>query len=123
MPSPRRAAASTWSTSCPSSTRARPQPHDIFAAPSDAHAAARERLAKLVPKTGSSRPVFTRLHVLESNDVAAAICQAAERLDAAVICVGTRARSGLAKALVGSVADAVVRGTQRPVLLARKPVD
>jgi nucleotide-binding universal stress UspA family protein len=99
------------------------QPHDIFAESSDAQTAAREQLAKLVPRTGSRRPVFTRLHVLESNDVAAAICQAAERLDAAVICLGTRARSGFAKALVGSVAEGVVRGTQRPVLLARKPVE
>jgi nucleotide-binding universal stress UspA family protein len=97
--------------------------HDIFRAPSDdVHAKAREQLAKLVPRTSSDRPVFTNLHVLESNDVPAAICQAAERLDASVICLGTPEQSGLSRVLVGSVADAVVRSTRRPVLLAREPM-
>jgi nucleotide-binding universal stress UspA family protein len=96
--------------------------HDIFPTPSDAHSAAREQLAKLVPRTRPDRPVFSNLHVLESNDVPAAICQAAERLDASVICLGTPGQDRLARLLAGSVADAVVRGTRRPVLLARELV-
>jgi nucleotide-binding universal stress UspA family protein len=63
------------------------------------------------------------LHVLESGDPALAICQAAERLDARVICIGTHGRTGLAKVVLGSVAQAVLGGTGRPVLLARRPIE
>jgi nucleotide-binding universal stress UspA family protein len=42
-------------------------------------------------------------------------------LDADLICLGTHGRSGLRKALLGSVSGAVLHATQRPVLLAHAP--
>jgi nucleotide-binding universal stress UspA family protein len=98
-------------------------PHDIFAPESAANAKLRERLSQLIPQAGGSHAVSTQVHVLESNQVAQAICQAAERLDAGMICVGTHGASGLSGALLGSVAQAVVKHAARPVLLARKAVE
>jgi nucleotide-binding universal stress UspA family protein len=101
---------------------ARPlEPHDIFSA--GAHPEERARLAALVPADATERGVLTELHVLQSNDVPEAICQAAERLNARVLCLGTHGRSGLSKAVLGSVAQKVVTETRRPVLLARKPIE
>jgi nucleotide-binding universal stress UspA family protein len=50
---------------------------------------------------------------------AMAICQAAERLDVDIICLGTHGRTGLPRAALGSIAEAVLNHTRRPVLLAR----
>lgn len=85
------------------------------------HAQARERLLSLIPSDTLSSSRATRLHILESNHVAEAICQAAERFDANLICVGTHGRSGVAKAVLGSIAQGVVAHTQRPVLLTHAP--
>jgi nucleotide-binding universal stress UspA family protein len=101
------------------------EPRDIFpsdAADSEEQQKARSQLLELVPH-GTAGNRTTLLHVLESSDAARAICQAAERLNAGLICVGTHGRSGLAKVALGSVALSVLSGTQRPVLLARKPVE
>jgi nucleotide-binding universal stress UspA family protein len=100
-------------------------PHDIFPDPASAHGKARRelehKLGELIPVEAIGR-VVTQLHVLESDRVADAICQAAERLEAGVICLGTHGRGGIAASLLGSVSAAVMRGTQRPVLFAHKPV-
>ena len=77
------------------------------------------RLESLVPADAPARGVRTVVHVLEDDEVAEAICAAAERLMADVICMGTHGRSGVAGALLGSVAEAVLRGTRRPVLMVR----
>jgi nucleotide-binding universal stress UspA family protein len=108
-------------------TRGVVAPHDIFpnagaAAQDDApHRLAKRMLADLVPPHTRGR-VATQLHVLESDQVADAICQAAERLDASAICLGTHGRGKLVKALLGSVSTAVLSGTRRPVLFAGNPV-
>jgi nucleotide-binding universal stress UspA family protein len=99
---------------------------DIF--PSAEHAARGEpldgvvyrRLADLVPLETRGR-VTSELHVLASDDVAAAIYQAAERLDASAICMGTRGRGKAARALLGSVSSKVLGKTRRPVLFAHEP--
>jgi nucleotide-binding universal stress UspA family protein len=100
-------------------------PHDIFPDVASSHGQMQrrlqQRLGELVPVEAIGR-VVTQLHVLESDRVADAICQAAERLDAGVICLGTHGRSGIAASLLGSVSAAVLRGTHRPVLFAHKPV-
>jgi nucleotide-binding universal stress UspA family protein len=99
--------------------------HDIFAGPdeplSSAEAAARQQLLGLIPKYGSEAAPATRVHVLRSNNAAEAICQAAERLDAALLCLGTHGRTGMSKTLLGSVAASVLAQTKRHVLLARGP--
>jgi nucleotide-binding universal stress UspA family protein len=43
----------------------------------------------------------------------------AEEIDADLIVVGTHGRKGLARALIGSVAEKVVRTSHRPVVLIR----
>jgi len=100
--------------------------HDIFspnASPklAAAHDEAEQHLLALVPNNAFNEGKATRLHVVESNHAAEAICQAAERLGVDLICVGTHGRTGLAKTVLGSVAQAMLALTHRPVLLARKP--
>ena len=100
------------------------EPYDIFGPSkggSPAHQAARAQLAELVPKDFGGAAATTRLHVLEAKKPHTAICQAAERLGVDLICLGTHGRTGLSRALLGSVAGAVLEQTRRPVLLARPP--
>lgn len=46
-----------------------------------------------------------------------ALCELAAELDASAIVVGSRGRSGIRRALLGSVSDHVVRHAGRPVLV------
>lgn len=52
-----------------------------------------------------------------SGDPSTAILETAEELDADVICISGRKRSPAGKLLFGSVAQAVILGTERPVLV------
>jgi K+-sensing histidine kinase KdpD len=61
--------------------------------------------------------VQTRLVV--DYEPAAAILAVAEAEDADLIVVGTHGRGGLRRMLLGSVADKVIRGTHRAVLVHR----
>jgi nucleotide-binding universal stress UspA family protein len=100
-------------------------PRDIFPAGApnaDIDRSVQRRLGELVPVDAIGR-VVTRLHVLQSDRIADAICQAAERLDARVVCLGTHGRTGLGASVLGSVSAAVLRSTQRAVLFAKKPVE
>lgn len=58
-------------------------------------------------------------HTLLRGDVADQICARAAEVGADMIVMGTHGRAGLMRALVGSVADAVVRRATIPVLLHR----
>jgi nucleotide-binding universal stress UspA family protein len=77
------------------------------------------RLKSLIPDEAEQRGIQTRIEVVEDENPAVAICQAAERLNADLICIGSRGRSGLKKKFLGSVAEAVMRRSSRPVLLIR----
>lgn len=55
----------------------------------------------------------------EEFDPPRAVCECAESLHADLIAVATRARGPLPRALVGSVADKILRTASRPVLLYR----
>jgi nucleotide-binding universal stress UspA family protein len=59
------------------------------------------------------------VHVLESDDVAKAICQAAERLSADIVCLASHGKSALANAVLGSIATSVLHQSRLPVLLNR----
>lgn len=61
-----------------------------------------------------ARPLVT--FASGASGVARAILSAADEHDAGLIVVGSRGRSGIAAAILGSVANAVVHGTQRPTL-------
>ncbi len=77
------------------------------------------RLEALVPENVFARGIQSRVEVVEHQHPAAAICQAAERSGAELICIGSRGRSGLKKKLLGSVTEAVMRRSSRPVLVIR----
>lgn len=77
------------------------------------------QLQALVPEAAGARRIKTRTEVAEHLEPAMAICQAAERFSADLICMGSRGRSGLAKALLGSVTQAVMAQSKRPVLVMR----
>jgi nucleotide-binding universal stress UspA family protein len=90
------------------------------------HSPEQERLAEqlrgLMPPEAAARGITTRVEVVHGRRVSEAITQAAERFGCDVICLATHGRSGLTKALAGSVAQEVLQGSTRPVLLVR-PVD
>jgi nucleotide-binding universal stress UspA family protein len=54
---------------------------------------------------------------LLQGEAGRAICDAAEQLSARAIVVGTRGRGGVARALLGSVSDHVVRNAPCPVVV------
>lgn len=58
-------------------------------------------------------------HVIHGADAAETIAQCAARLGADVICIASHGRSGITRALVGSVADRLLRATRVPVLVLR----
>lgn len=67
--------------------------------------------------------VTTRAHVIAGDDPAQTIGEAAERLGADVVVIASRARSGLSRVLLGSVADKLLRACRRPVLILRPPTE
>lgn len=87
------------------------------------HTPEQDRLAEvlrgLVPPEAAVRGISTRVEVVHGRKVSEAITQAAERLSCDVICLATHGRTGLTKALLGSVAQEVLQNSTRPVLLVR----
>jgi nucleotide-binding universal stress UspA family protein len=77
------------------------------------------QLQALVPKAATFRGVQSRIEIVEHQHPAAAICQSAERSGADLICIGSRGKSTLKKKLIGSVTEAVMRRSNRPVLVIR----
>ena len=75
------------------------------------------QLRALVPPRAQERGVTTSVSVLEGRYVAETVLAAAERLDVDVVVVGSHGRSGLKRALLGSVAEQIARQSPRPVLL------
>ena len=57
--------------------------------------------------------------IVKTGKPAESIIQAAEDLDVDLIVMATHGRSGVARLFLGSVAEHVVRGAQRPVLSVR----
>jgi nucleotide-binding universal stress UspA family protein len=98
--------------------------HDVFdlehgGKPDPGRERVHAALAELVPADAGSR--MTRYYALQSDDLGAAICQAAGRLDADAICLGKRGRSNLAQVLLGSTSQHVLANAQCPVLLEQAP--
>ena len=80
---------------------------------------ANAQLRTLVPGEAEACNVAIRTEVIRSDKTAVAICQAAERFDADVICIASHGRSGISKAILGSVAQDVMARSTRPVLVVR----
>ena len=77
------------------------------------------RLRELVPLAGAEVP--TRTEILHGEEVAAALCAAAERLGVDALAISSHGKTGVLRAVLGSVAEGVVRQSRRPVLVVRPP--
>lgn len=82
-----------------------------------------ERLQELIPAEANAQQVTTEIEVVESNDAALAICQAAERTNSDLVCIGGTTRPGWVAKVVGSVALGVLTRSQRPVLVVWPPAE
>lgn len=81
--------------------------------------AARQRRHEQLDRLVQTADVKARVivDVVSGDDPARLIAAAAERFGADVICVGSRGRSGLAKAFLGSVSQGLIVRSGRPVLV------
>jgi nucleotide-binding universal stress UspA family protein len=99
------------------------EPRDIFAvspALAGAQKAALEHLRARVPPHAAAAD-GCEVMVIESRDAARAVTQAAERLGADLICIGTHGRTGISKAVLGSVAHGVLAHSERPTVVVHAP--
>lgn len=87
----------------------------IYAIPEPPTQELLERLHKVVPRD-SSIPV---VHRLLAGDPAEAILRAAQSEGVDMIVMGTHGRRGITRLLMGSVAEAVVRRAECPVLILK----
>ncbi|HXU83782.1 MAG TPA: universal stress protein [Polyangia bacterium] len=76
-----------------------------------------DRLRALIPPNVTG--VATTLSVIDGGHADMAIVQESNRIGADAICVGSHGRTGVVRALMGSVAESVVRRAERPVLIIR----
>lgn len=79
------------------------------------------KLHALAPQEAEARGITTEVEVSERGDTAEAICEAAERFDADVICVGSHTRPGFTAKVLGSVSLSVLQSSRRPVLVVWPP--
>ena len=75
-----------------------------------------ERGAQLAADAGLEA---TAEPIAADGSVWPALVRAADERDAAVVVVGSRGRSGMKSALLGSVSSGVVHNSERPVLIVR----
>ena len=75
------------------------------------------RLELLLPRDIGARRCTTRLALESGKDVAVAIAHAAERLGADLVCLSSRSRGRLARAVGGSVVRELAAVTRRPLVV------
>jgi nucleotide-binding universal stress UspA family protein len=80
-----------------------------------------QALWTLVPPEAERLGITTHVSVIDGGAAAEAIVQAAERLDVDAVALGSHGRGAAARALMGSVAEAVVRRARRPVMVVKEP--
>jgi nucleotide-binding universal stress UspA family protein len=81
----------------------------------------RAQLRALIPPEAAGRGILTEVEVIGEDKPAPAICEAAERFKADLICMVSHGRSGFSKALLGSIAHAVMASSSIPMLILRSP--
>ena len=79
------------------------------------------RLRGLTPSTAAERGVVTRTEVLRSAEPAKALLALSEQLGVDAIVIASHGRTGVLRAVRGSVAEAILRGATRPVMVVRTP--
>lgn len=70
--------------------------------------------------SGELEGLSVQVHVLSDDDTASAIAKYGPEIEADMIAVGTHGRSGLTRALMGSVAEKIVRQSELPVIVVRE---
>lgn len=75
------------------------------------------RLRALIPPEANRLGITTHVTVIDGGRAGVALVQAAERLWADAIVVGSHGRGGATRALLGSVSDEIVRRAGRPVFV------
>jgi nucleotide-binding universal stress UspA family protein len=78
-----------------------------------------KELRDLVPAEAKGLGIATHVSIVDGGKPAEAIVQAAERLDVDAIAMASHGRGGLARTVLGSVAQEVVHGAHRPVYVVR----
>ncbi len=81
------------------------------------------KLRALAPHEAEARGIVTEVEVTASRETAEAICAAAERFGADIICVGSHTRPGFTAKVLGSVALGVLQQSRRPVLVVWPSVE
>jgi nucleotide-binding universal stress UspA family protein len=76
-------------------------------------------LRALIPAEAERLGITTHVSIIDGGEAATAIVQASERLAVDAIALGSHGHGIAARALLGSVADKVVRHAHRPVLVVR----
>lgn len=77
-------------------------------------------LEALVPEQARAEEVATEVRVVETTaPVHEAICQEAKALGVDLIVMASHGHSGMARLLLGSVAERVLRSVDRPILIVR----
>lgn len=79
---------------------------------------ARQALAEIGESVAGTGIAISK--ALVTGPAADAICDAAVRMDADVVVLGTHGRTGFRRVLLGSIAERVVRYCERSVLIARR---
>ncbi len=79
--------------------------------------AVERQLRALIPQDAERRGIRTRISLVEHAIPAEAILQASERLGVDTVVMASHGRGGIARAVLGSVTDAVVRASSRPVFV------
>lgn len=91
----------------------------ILKAQEAATGSARDAMRKLVARKGL-KPREYRLFFIESLDPAAAIANQARKSRARMIIMGSEGRTGIKRIFAGSVAEATLRATRRPLLIVKQ---
>jgi nucleotide-binding universal stress UspA family protein len=78
-----------------------------------------ERLQAMIPRDAAERGIAFRAEIAAGGRAAKVICRIAERENADLICLASHGRSGVARAVLGSVAGGVIAQSRRPVLVVR----
>ena len=95
-------------------------PGDSTAEVGDEAAPVREQLSELITADDRAR-LKTGVHVITGQPTGLAISRFATQEECELIVIGTHGRGALTHALMGSVAEKVVRSAPCPVLTIRHP--
>lgn len=79
----------------------------------------RASLEALVAEAKNTTGNPVRIELIESDRPERTLLEAIEREAADLVCVGTIGRTGIGAALLGSTAQALLRGTRRPILFVQ----